>query len=188
MRKLSIIIGPPLSGKTTYVQGLSDREVIHISVGKICREEAKKDTELGHLIKESIEQNTFLDSKVFLLLLLNGRIEANGVEHILDGYPKYGHEVEPLVRYARENTVILFRIYHLRLEIDELLRRVQQRYTCSACYLPIRGNMQCVCGGSPFKREEDTEEYFMQRYSRYTEHEEVIMNQLPNHFLEVLRV
>lgn len=188
MRKLSVIIGPPLSGKTTYIQCLSDREVVHISVGKICREEAKKDTALGHLIKESIEKNTFLDNKVFLPLLLNGRIEDNDVEHILDGYPKYGHEVEPLVRYVRENAVILFRIYYLRVEFSELLKRLQQRYTCSTCYLPVRGNAQCVCGGSSFKREEDTEKYFLARYSRYAEHEEMIMNQLLNHFLEVLHV
>lgn len=188
MRKLSIIVGPPLSGKTTYIQGISDREVAHISVGKICREEAKKDTELGCLIKESIEKNTFLDSKVFLPLLLNERVEDNNIEHVLDGYPKYGHEVEPLVRYVRENTITLFRIYYLRVEVNELLRRLQQRYTCNTCYLPIRGNVQCMCDGSPFKREEDTEEYFLKRYSRYIEHEKIIMNQLTNYFLEVAYV
>ena len=188
MKTLPLIVGPPLSGKTTYIQGISDRKVTHISVGKICREEAKKDTEIGYLIKESIEKNIFLDSKVFLPFILNGRVEDNNIESVLDGYPKYGHEVEPLVRYVRENSITLFRIYYLRVEVNELLTRFKQRYTCNTCYLPIRGNIQCVCGGSPFKREEDTEEYFSKRYSRYIENEKMIMNQLPKYFLEVAYV
>ena len=186
--KLSIIIGPPMSGKTTYAQSLLTRGVVHISVGKICRDEAEKDTHLGRLLKKSIQENIFLDSKIFLPLILDRKMEDHNIEFILDGYPKYKHEVEPLIQYARNNSITLFRLYCLHVELNELLKRLNERHTCNACYMPIRGKVQCICGGAPFKREEDTEAYFLERYARYRDHVEAILNQLPAYFTEVIHV
>lgn len=166
MANLSVIVGPPLSGKTTFVQSLSEQGVMHISVGNICRDEAKKDTEIGRLFKKSIQTNAFLDSEVLLPFLLDERMISYSTEFVLDGYPKYRHEVEPLLQYTEKNSVRLFKLYHLHVDLYELLRRLHKRYTCGYCYLPIVGNVQCVCGGMPFKREEDTEEYFIVAISR----------------------
>lgn len=188
MTYLSIIIGPPLSGKTTFIQSLSGQSVVHISVGKICRDEAKKDTRLGRILQKSIQENTFLDSEMLLSFLLDDKLKPYNAELILDGYPKYEHEIKPLLQYVKRNSIELCRLYRLHVTLKELLRRLHKRYTCSSCYLPINGNVQCRCGGIQFKREEDTEEYFLDRYSRYLKHAEAVMEQLHNHFMEVINV
>lgn len=185
---LSVVVGPPLSGKTTFIRSLSGQGVVHISVGKICRDEAEKDTKLGRIIKRSIQDNTFLDSAVLLPLLLDDKLNFYGTEFLLDGYPKYQHEVAPLVQYARQKSVKLFRFYCLTVGFDELLRRLHERYTCRSCYLPLRGEVMCTCGGEPFKREEDMEEYFLKRYALYLEHKEAIIQQSYIHFTEVIHV
>lgn len=184
MPNLSIVLGPPLSGKTTFVQSLVNCGAIHICVGKICRDEARKNTKLGRLINESIQYNIFLDSDILLPFLLDGRLEDKSKEFVLDGYPKYKHETEPLLKYCSKNNIQLYRLYHLQIKLSELLRRLNNRYTCDSCYLPLKRDIKCECGGCPFKREEDTEEYFMNRYARYCEHSGAILRQLLPHFKE----
>lgn len=185
-KDLSVIIGPPMAGKTTYAQSLTlERNVTHISVGKICRDEAKKDTELGQILRKSIKNNTFLDSSILLPLILDTRVIGDEGEFIMDGYPKYRHETGPLLRYSQVNGIRLFRLYHMNVDLTELLKRLDSRYTCGTCYMPIRGECRCVCGGLPFRREEDTKQYFMSRYSRYLDHAGSILDSLSTHFMEV---
>lgn len=185
-KDLSVIIGPPMAGKTTYVQSLAlERNVTHISVGKICRDEAKRDTEFGQILRESIKNNTFLDSSILLPLILDTRINDDEGEFIMDGYPKYRHETGPLLRYSQVNGIRLLRLYHMNVDLTELLKRLDSRYTCGTCYMPIQGECMCLCGGLPFRREEDTKQYFMSRYSRYLDHAGPILESLSAHFMEV---
>jgi adenylate kinase family enzyme len=180
MSKLSIVMGPPLSGKTTFISSklISEPNIKHISVGKICREESEKDTELGRLLQESIKNNTFLDSDILLSLILGNQDHSASVEYILDGFPKYHHEIEPLLSYCQNHKIELYRLYRIDTNIIELLRRLRLRYTCKACYKPIQGRGRCSCGGQSFKREEDGYLYFFERYWRHRKHSRMIFNLL----------
>lgn len=186
---LSVVYGPPLAGKSTFVEQHQDT-LHHISLGRLCREEAKRDTPQGAALRESIENNTFLPSDMLLSLALTPGNLHPTKENVLDGYPKYAHEVEPLADFCDAGGLELKNLYLVNPPLPVLLGRLAGRFTCDPCYKPMQAGEACDCGrgGTPFVREEDTEAYFQQRYDRFAIHSPDVIQALGAHCQEVIDV
>lgn len=176
MKKLSIVFGPPLSGKTTFAK--SNSQFHHISLRKKCNSISKKSGYIPRFVASSIEYNTFMPSYLLLPLVFENEFTNENQESLLDGYPKYSHEVDPLLYWCSINQVQLANLYLLNPSLETLLERLKNRFTCSSCYLSLQSSNRCICGGTVFVRKEDSVDYFVQRYERYQENSVITIESL----------
>ncbi|NJL96794.1 hypothetical protein HC864_03190 [Candidatus Gracilibacteria bacterium] len=179
---LSIVYGPPLSGKSTFASKMNN--INHISVGKICRHESSQQSFRGLYLKHAILYNWFIPSQILLPLVLNNNILSQNQENVLDGIPKYSHEINPLKKLCKNNKVNLKTLHYLNPPLDILLNRLKTRRTCNLCYKSSTNTNLCSCGGLMITREEDSMTYFLDRYSRFQNHSAIILEKLSS-FMEI---
>src|SRR3989338_5191851 len=101
-----VMFGPPGSGKGTHGEMLAEKLGIpHISTVERLRNEAKKGTELGKRIRNTMDSGNFVDDKTMLEVL---EIAIAGAEngYILDGYPRNMAQAEALERISAPARVI----------------------------------------------------------------------------------
>ena len=82
-----VIIGPPGAGKDTQGEFIAKKYRLKIlSVGKILREQVKKGSKLGKLIKNDLESGNLVDDKIVDKIL---REKLKREKHVLiDGFPR----------------------------------------------------------------------------------------------------
>lgn len=166
-----IFISPPAAGKGTQAEMLSkDYNLYHLSTGDELREVAKTDTNLGHRVKELIDNGNFVsDELIFELLeykinLLDG---VNGI--IFDGIPRTLEQAQMLDKLVKIDYVI-----YLDVEKEVAMKRATGRVMCPVCYNTyntyfdnIDDNKCNTCKVELSKREDDTEEKFNHRFDTY---------------------
>jgi adenylate kinase len=82
-----VILGPPGSGKGTVSERLAkDFHLLHISIGSLLRQEAKKNTPLGKKIKSYIDKGNLVPPKVAVHIAK--KAVGKKKNFILDGFPR----------------------------------------------------------------------------------------------------
>ena len=184
-KEISILLGPPLAGKSTFA--LTQPQYLHTSMGYLCNQEIKSNSVEGKYFAESLKYGLAIPS--FLLIpMIQKYIELSENKLILlDGFPKSEEEANCLLYMATVCGYKLSSIYILQKTEEDLLARLQKRTVCDKCYKPINFKT-CACGGVSIIRPEDTPEYFEKRYARYTANSKQIVKTLQSHFKNTIYV
>jgi adenylate kinase len=132
--KIVILLGAPGAGKGTQAKRLvTEFGWPQISTGDILRTIAQTDTDLGREVAR-VQHAGELVSDAILADVVRDRTGKSdcGNGYILDGYPRTISQAETLEELAREQGRDIIAIY-VRVERDELLRRLAGRRNCPLC-------------------------------------------------------
>ena len=174
-----ILIAAPAAGKGT----LSDLLVkkygyIHISTGDLLREVSKQETELGKKIANMLKNGELVTDEIVFELLEN-KLAMTDKPYILDGFPRtinQAHKYDELIKKLNKELGI---VVVLNCDEDTLRKRIVGRHLCKDCgsiYNTLTGvntpkekGVCDTCGGELYKRSDDNEESFKNRYDTYLE-------------------
>jgi adenylate kinase len=160
-----ILFGPPGSGKGTQAKLLAEKfHVPHISTGDLLREAVIKKTALGLKAKGYLDAGALVPDDV-MIGLIREVITAGSAKNgfILDGFPRTIPQAEELDRLFEDVGIGLDAVISLRVEHDEVIRRLTDRRVCRSCgrifnssQLPNDSTKCPHCGGELYQRTDDT--------------------------------
>jgi len=172
-----ILFGPPGSGKGTQAKLLAEKvHIPHISTGDLLRDAVTKQTPIGLKAKNYLDAGALVPDDVMIGLIrevVTGGVAKDGF--ILDGFPRTIPQAEALDRLFEEVGIHLDAVISLRVEHDEVIRRLTDRRVCRSCgrifnsSQLLKGNSsQCPqCGGELYQRSDDTLETAKKRLDVY---------------------
>ena len=161
-----ILFGPPGSGKGTQAKLLAEKfRIPHISTGDLLRAAVTQQTPIGLKAKGYLDAGALVPDDVMIGLIrevVTGGVAKEGF--ILDGFPRTIPQAEALDRLFLEIGIRLDAVISLRVEHDEVLRRLTDRRVCRSCgrifssgQLLKDAPAKCPnCGGELFQRSDDT--------------------------------
>jgi adenylate kinase len=161
-----ILFGPPGSGKGTQAKLLAEKfHVPHISTGDLLREAVTKRSPLGLKAKGYLDAGALVPDDV-MIGLIREVITGGGAKggFILDGFPRTIPQAEALDNLFEEVGIRLDGVISLRVEHEEVIRRLTDRRVCRSCgrilnssQLTKENPTRCPhCGGELFQRSDDT--------------------------------
>jgi adenylate kinase len=126
---ITILFGPPGSGKGTQAEIISERfSLPHISTGQMLRDEAAAGTELGREVAPIMESGGLIPDDMMVRIIEHRLSQADARQGVLlDGFPRTVPQAqaldEMLERTGRELGVVLF----FDVPEDELRKRIAHR-------------------------------------------------------------
>ena len=162
---------------------MADYNIPQISTGDILRDNIARGTDLGKAAKGLMDQGQLVPDEI-VNDMVGARLIQSDVEHgyILDGYPRTLGQAEWLDAYLSSTavggpseTVLPLVAVNIRVDENELLRRITGRRICSTCKhiyniysKPPKREGTCDFDGSPLlHRSDDTEAAFTERMKAY---------------------
>ena len=130
--KVIFIIGPPGVGKNTQCEKLVKKyNFIHFGAGDLLREEIKKGTEDGKLIKSIMIEGKYVPVKI-TCGLIKKEMDKYGKDKIflIDGYPRNQDNIDGWKKEFA-NTYILITTIILQCNEEELEKRLMERLKIS---------------------------------------------------------
>ena len=130
-----ILIAPPAAGKGTQAKLLSAKyHIPHISTGDLLRKAVNDQTELGNMVKETMESGQLVSDDIVLQLLEKRITEAdcqNG--YILDGFPRTVNQAQSYLQLLAKLNRPLGDIIYLDASKEVIKTRIIGRLSCPAC-------------------------------------------------------
>jgi adenylate kinase len=172
-----ILFGPPGSGKGTQAKLLAEKfRIPHISTGDLLREAVAGKSPLGLQAKGYLDAGMLVPDDVVIGLIrevLTTGIAKDGF--IMDGFPRTIPQAQALDRLFGELHVRVDGVISLRVEHDEVIRRLTDRKVCRSCAKIFNSNQlhaddpsRCPeCGGELYQRSDDTPETARKRLDVY---------------------
>jgi len=167
-----VLIGPPGSGKGTQAKRVAAQyHVPHLTVAGALADIAAEDSELGRLVKETIETNRVSDDLIIAVLRVRLTQADAATGFVLDGFPRTVSQAETLEAVldgiGRPLDVVLL----IDVDPDELMERLVGRLTCEGCGTvynaysnpPTVEGVCDRCGGRVSRRPDDYEETISNR-------------------------
>ncbi|RMF33631.1 MAG: adenylate kinase [Alphaproteobacteria bacterium] len=172
-----ILLGPPGAGKGTQARRLvEERGMIQLSTGDMLREARTSGTELGKRVAAIMDAGELVTDEIVIGLIEERLEKDKGAGFIFDGFPRTLAQADALGDLLAKHHANLAAVIELRVDDDELVRRITARSTCAKCgevyndiTRPIPEDGKCVvCGGTEFKRRaDDNEESLRTRLMEY---------------------
>ena len=168
-----LLYGAPGSGKGTQANMLRAHFGIpHIATGDMLRAEIASGTELGRKAQPILAAGKYVSDDIMIGMIRN-RLRRPDCEpgFIIDGFPRTVPQANALDTLMVELEKRFDRVIYLRVDIDELLRRLAGRLVCPECqrtYPP--GTPACAADDSALvQREDDKPEAVRPRIEIYLE-------------------
>jgi adenylate kinase len=166
-----LLYGAPGSGKGTQANMLRSKFGIpHIATGDMLRAEIARGSELGRQAQPLLAAGGYVPDGI-MIDMIRGRLRepdcAKGF--ILDGFPRTIPQAEALDVLMRDLGKSFDRVLYLKVDLEELLRRLSGRLVCPDCqrtYPP--GEERCQVDGTQLvQREDDKKEAVQPRIEIY---------------------
>ncbi|XP_040054393.1 GTP:AMP phosphotransferase AK3, mitochondrial isoform X1 [Gasterosteus aculeatus] len=175
----AVIMGPPGSGKGTMSARISKTFGLkHISSGDILRANIKDQTELGLLMKSSIDRGQLVPDDVMSRLMLSDLRALDHSSWLIDGFPRTVSQAEALDDAFTVDTVI-----NLNVPFQTIKQRLSSRWThlSSGRVYNVDFNppkvpgLDDVTGETLVQREDDTPETVTRRLKAYQNQTEPVL-------------
>nr|XP_057912199.1 GTP:AMP phosphotransferase AK3, mitochondrial [Doryrhamphus excisus] len=175
----AVIMGPPGSGKGTVSGRITKTFGLeHISSGDILRRNINAKTELGLLMKASIDQGQLVPDHVISRLILRDLKAIPQSSWLLDGFPRTVNQAEALDDAYRVDTVI-----NLNVPFHTIKERLTSRWThlpSGRVYNvdfnpPKEPGRDDVTGEPLVQRDDDTPETVTRRLKAYETQTEPVL-------------
>ena len=153
-----LLYGAPGSGKGTQANMLRAHFGIpHIATGDMLRAEIQAGTELGLKAQPILAAGQYVSDEIMIGMIRN-RLRNSDCEpgFIIDGFPRTVPQAVALDELMGELGKRFDRVIYLKVEVDELLRRLSGRLVCPRCqrtYPP--GTAACAADGSQLVQRDD---------------------------------
>ena len=124
-----ILFGPPGAGKGTQAKYLVKKlNGFQISTGDMLRDEIRKDTEIGKIIINDMDDGKFINDKIVNNLIENTIFDPQKKNKLIfDGYPRSLSQAKNLnLLLDKTNQKIDF-IFFLNVNKDTIVKRIEKR-------------------------------------------------------------
>lgn len=167
-----VLIGPPGSGKGTQARHVAAYyHIPHVTVAGALADIAAEDSELGRLVKETIDTNRVSDDLIIAVLRVRLTQADAASGFVLDGFPRTVAQAETLETVLEGVGRPLDVVLLVDVDPDELMERLVGRLTCEGCgaVYNVYANPPTVegvcdrCGGRVSRRPDDYEETISNR-------------------------
>ena len=160
-----ILLGPPGAGKGTQARRLvDDLGMVQLSTGDMLRAAKTSGTEMGARVAEVMARGDLVTDDIVIGLIaeqLDGEAGRHGL--IFDGFPRTLAQADALEALMAEKGKRLDAVVEMRVDDEELIRRIAGRFTCASCgevyqddTKPTAAAGVCdKCGGTEFVRRAD---------------------------------
>jgi adenylate kinase len=174
-----VLVGPPGAGKGTQAKYLARHFGIpQISTGDIFRANVAEQTALGKEAKRFMDAGDLVPDEI-TIGMVRDRLSQGDTEpgFLLDGFPRTVPQAEALREMLREMDRPLNAVLELKVDDEEVVRRLSGRRTCRQCghvwhleFDPPSEEGRCDhCGGELFQRDDDKPETVQRRLDVYRE-------------------
>jgi adenylate kinase len=164
-----VMLGPPGAGKGTQAERLSrTRRLPKISTGDILRESVQSETEVGRVVKETMEAGNLVGDDIMIAIVQDRlRREDARCGFVLDGFPRTVIQATALDRMVDGRGPLV--VLDIVVPEDELVRRLSSRRICSKCGSNAAADIEsCAkCGGELVTRVDDGAEIVRERLKVY---------------------
>ena len=157
-----VLFGPPGAGKGTQALYLRDYlGVPHISSGDLFRAHLQQKTPLGNQASEYINQGLLVPDEVTIEIILDKLLTLQPTDgFLLDGFPRTEYQARILSESLTTKSKNIDKVIYIDVPIDELIKRLSNRYICSDCQAPQNVNPSdsetcTLCGGELYQRADD---------------------------------
>jgi adenylate kinase len=153
-----LLYGAPGSGKGTQANMLRSRFGIpHIATGDMLRAEIQAGTSLGLQAQPILAAGQYVSDDIMIAIIRNRLRQPDSRRgFIIDGFPRTIPQAEALDTLMGELGRSFNRVLYLKVDTEELLRRLSGRLVCPRCqrtYPP--GTAACEADGSSLAQRED---------------------------------
>lgn len=125
-----VLFGAPGSGKGTQSAKLIDNYGLHhISTGEVLRDHIKRETELGKIAKQYIDEGQLIPDELMIGILDDVlEKEAKGKKGVIfDGFPRTIPQAEALNELLKKRGTELHAVVGLEVPEEELVQRLLNR-------------------------------------------------------------
>jgi len=171
-----ILIAPPAAGKGTQSKLICEKyQIPHISTGDLLRSASKEESDMGELIRKTMESGNLVTDEIVLKLLEN-RIEKSDCDNgfVLDGFPRNISQAEKYLEILNKQNKPLGTVIYLEVPKEITRKRIVGRRTCPTCSSiynielnPSLNGICNKCGIELVQRSDDTDDIFNERYKVY---------------------
>jgi adenylate kinase len=166
-----LLYGAPGSGKGTQANMLrSHFGIQHVATGDMLRAEIQAGTPLGRQAQPILAAGQYVSDDI-MIAMIRDRLRQPDCERgfIMDGFPRTVPQAQALDSLMESLAKPLDRVIYLKVDTDELLRRLSGRLVCPLCqrtYPPATVSCEAD-GGGLVQREDDKVEAVKPRIEVY---------------------
>ena len=124
-----ILFGPPGAGKGTQAKYLIKKlNGFQISTGEMLRNEIKKDSEIGKLIANDMDDGKFISDDIVNKLIKNVIFDPEKKNNLIfDGYPRSLSQAKNLDLLLNDSNQKISVIFFLNVNKETIIKRIQKR-------------------------------------------------------------
>jgi adenylate kinase len=175
-----ILLGPPGAGKGTQARRLVQKyKIVQLATGDMLRAHIAAEDDIGSRVKEIMASGQLVPDELIVDMIAE-RIMKHDCEagFILDGFPRTVPQAIALDAMLSNLSLKLDAVVQLTVKDDELLRRIEGRFSCNECgasyhkvtQRPVRDGICDSCGSSQFVvRPDDNPEKMKVRLATFRE-------------------
>ena len=154
-----ILFGPPGAGKGTQAKYLVNKfNGFQVSTGEILRNEIKKNSEIGKMIIEDMNDGKFVKDEIVNKLIKDAIFDPKNKNRLIfDGYPRSLTQAKNLDLLLQNSDQKLDFIFFLNVNKDTIIKRIEKRKSLE-------------------KRTDDDTETILKRYDTYMETTKPVLN------------
>ena len=124
-----ILFGPPGAGKGTQAKYLVKKtEGSQLSTGDILRNEIKKDTEIGKMIINDMNEGKFISDEIVNKLIKTLIFDPKKKDRLIfDGYPRSINQAKNLDLLLNKSKQKIDSIFFLNVNKEIIIKRIEKR-------------------------------------------------------------